>query len=129
LNTPILESQDMSEPGLEYFGQNNRDPETRSEEPRVHNGTNLSTSMSCILQRVKRIREMLEIPSLTKKDPDNQLSFEGTSTLLQTSHFEQDEQTPSLLLTDDLGPNDYNSVDPCLFQDWPTLPLTEEDTN
>jgi hypothetical protein len=33
------------------------------------------------------------------------------------------------LLTDDLGPSDYNSIDPCLFQVWPTLPLTEEDTN
>jgi hypothetical protein len=33
------------------------------------------------------------------------------------------------LLTDDLGPSDYNLVDPCLFQVWHTLPLTEEDTN
>jgi hypothetical protein len=110
----------------------------KSEEPQVHtsnqtqpssNGTNLSTSMSYILQKVKRIREMLEIPFLTKQNPDDQLSFEGTSTLLQTGYFERDEQTPFSLLTDDLGPSDYNSVDPCLFQGWPTLPLTEEDTN
>jgi hypothetical protein len=75
----------------------------KSEEPQVHtnnqtqpasNGTNLSTSMSYILQKVKRIREMLEIPFLTKQNPDEQLSFEGTSTLLQTGYFEQDEQTP-----------------------------------
>jgi hypothetical protein len=85
--------------------------------------------MPFISQRVKRIREMLKIPSLTKQDLDNQLPFEGTSTLLQTGHFEQDEKTPPLLLTNDLGPSDYNSVDPCVFQDWPTLPLTEEDTN
>jgi hypothetical protein len=85
--------------------------------------------MSCILQKVKRIREMLEIHFLIKQDPDDQLSFEGTPTLLQTGHFEQDEQTPSFLLTYDLGPSDYNSVDPCLFQDCPTFPLTEEDTN
>jgi hypothetical protein len=131
LTTPsqIQESQDMSEPEFEYFGQINRDSEMMSEEPWVHNGTNLSTNMSCILQRVKRIREMLEISFLTKQDLDDQLSFEGTSTLLQTGHFEQDEKTPSFLLTDDLGPSDYNSVDPCLFQGWPTLPLTEEDTN
>jgi hypothetical protein len=35
--------------------------DNRSEEPRVHNETNLSTSMSCILQRIKRIHEMLKI--------------------------------------------------------------------
>jgi hypothetical protein len=121
LNTQMLENQDMSE--------TNRDPKNRSEEPRVHSGTNLSTSMSCILQRVKRIREMLKTSFLTKQDSDNQLSFEGIPTLLQTGHVEQDEQTPSSLLTDDLGPSDYNSVDPYLFQDCPTFPLTEEDTN
>jgi hypothetical protein len=116
LNTPMLENQDVSETN-------------RSEEPRVHSGTNLSTSMSCILQRVKRIREMLKISFLTKQDPDDQLSFEGIPTLSQTGHSEQDEQTPSSLLTDDLGPSDYNSVDPYLFQDCPTFPLTEEDTD
>jgi hypothetical protein len=50
--------------------------------------------MAYILQKVKRIREMLEIPSLTKQIPDDQLSFEETSTLLQTGHFEKNEQTP-----------------------------------
>jgi hypothetical protein len=101
LNTPMLENQDMSETN-------------RSEEPRVHNGNNLDTSMSCILQRVKRICKIVHF--LTKQDPDDQLSFEGTPTLLQTGHSEQDERTPF-------------SVDPYLFQDWPTFPLTEEDTN
>jgi hypothetical protein len=121
LNIPMLENQNMNE--------TNKDPKNRSEEPRVHNGTNLSTSMSCILQRVKRIREMLKISFLTKQDLDDQLSFEGIPTLLQTGHFEQDEQTPSSLLTNDLGHGDHNSVDPYLFQDCPTFPLTEEDTN
>jgi hypothetical protein len=87
--------------------------------------TNLSTSMSCILQRVKRIREMLKIAFLAKEDPDDQFSFVGIPTLLQTGHFEEDEKTPSLI--DDLGPSDYNLVDPCLSQDCPTFPLTEED--
>ena len=53
LNTPMLENQDMSETGFEYFDHTKRDLETRSEDPQVHNGTNLDTSMSCILQRVK----------------------------------------------------------------------------
>jgi hypothetical protein len=114
LSTPMLENQDVSETN-------------RSEEPRVHSGTNLSTSMSCILQRVKRIREMLKISFITKQDPDDQLSFEGIPTLSQTSHSKQDEKTPSSLLTDDLGPSDYNSVDPYLFQYCPTFPLIEED--
>jgi hypothetical protein len=70
-SSEIKESQDMSEPGFEYFGETNRDSKMRSEEPRVHNGTNLSTSMSYILQRVKIICEMLEIPFMTKKDPNN----------------------------------------------------------
>ena len=83
--------------------------------------------MAYILQKVKRIREMLEIPSLTKQNPDDQLSFKGTSTLLQTAYIEQDEQTPFSLLTNDHGPSHYNPVDPFLFQGWPTLPLTEED--
>jgi hypothetical protein len=60
--------------------------------------------MAYILQKVKRIRGMLEIPSLTKRTPDDQQLFEETSTLLQTGHFEQNEQTPFLtsLLIDDL---------------------------
>jgi hypothetical protein len=45
LNMPILKNQDMSEPRFEYFVHTNRDLETRSEDPRVHNGTNLDTSM------------------------------------------------------------------------------------
>jgi hypothetical protein len=32
-------------------------------------------------------------------------------------------------LIDDLGPSDYKSMDPYLFQDGPTFPLIEEDTN
>jgi hypothetical protein len=102
LTTPILESQYMSEPGFEYFGQTNEDSEIKSKEPQVHtkNQTNLSTSMSYILQRVKRIREMLEIPFLTKKNPYDQLSFEETSTLLQTGYLKQDEQASFSLLTD-----------------------------
>jgi len=46
---------------------------------------------------------------------------------LQTGYFEQNEQTPFSLLTNDHGPSDYNLVDPCSFQGWPTLPLTQED--
>jgi hypothetical protein len=93
----------------------------------VHNGTNLDTSMSCILQRVKIIREIVHF--LTKQDPDDQLNFEGTPILLQTGHFEQDEKTPSLSLIDDLGPSDYKSMDPYLFQNCPTFPLTGEVTD
>jgi hypothetical protein len=119
LNTPMLENQDVSE--------TNRYPKNGFEEPRVHSGTDLSTSMSCILQRVKRIREMMKISFLTKKNLDDQLSFEEIPTLLQTGHSEQDEQAPSSLLTNDLGASDYDSVDPYLFQDCPTFPLTEED--
>jgi hypothetical protein len=114
LNTPMLENQDMSETN-------------RSEEPRVHNGNNLDTSMSCILQRVERIRKIVHF--LTKQGPDDQLSFEGTPTLLQTDQFEQDEKTSSLSLIDDLGPGDYRSMDPYLFQDGPNFLLIEEDTD
>jgi hypothetical protein len=66
--------------------------------------TNLITSMAYILQKVKRIRGMLEIPSFTKITPDDQQLFEENSTLLQTGHFEKNEQTPFLtsLLIDDL---------------------------
>jgi hypothetical protein len=49
LKTPMIEDQDMSEAD-------------KSEE------THPSTSMSCILQRIKRIREMLEIYFLKKED-------------------------------------------------------------
>ena len=64
--------------------------------------------MAYILQKVKRIREMLEIPSLTKQIPYDQLSFKETSTLLQTGHFEQNEKPPFLtsLLIDDQGHSD-----------------------
>ena len=112
------ENQDMREPRIEYLGQTNEDSRMKFEEPQVHtsnqpqcfpklgnNSTNLNTSMVCILQKVKRIREMLEIPSLTKKIPDDQLSFKETSTLLQTGHFEQNEKTPFQ------GHSDYNLVD------------------
>jgi hypothetical protein len=66
--------------------------------------TNLSTSMSYILQKVKRICGMLEIPSLTKSIPYDQQFIEEISTLLQIGHFEKNEQTPFLtsLLIDDL---------------------------
>jgi hypothetical protein len=121
LNTQILENQDMSE--------TNKDPKNRSEEPQVHSGTNLSTSMSCFLQRVKRIHEMLKTSFLTKQDLEDKLSFEGIPALLQTDHVEQDEKTPSSLLTDDLEPIDYNSVDPYFLQDYPIFSLTEKDTN
>jgi hypothetical protein len=70
--------------------------------------------MSCILERVKRIREMLKISFLKKQDSDDQLPFKGIPTLLQTDHSEKDEQTPF-------------SVDPYLFQECPTFPLTEKD--
>jgi hypothetical protein len=134
------ENQDMRNPGIEYFGQTNEDSRVKFEEPEVYtsnqpqrfpkhsnNRTNLSTSMAYILQNVKRIREMSEIPSLTKQILYDQLSLEETSTLLQTGHFEQNEKTPVFLLTDDHGPSDYNSVDLCFFQGWPSIPLTEED--
>jgi hypothetical protein len=62
--------------------------------------------MAYILQKVKRIRGMLEIPSLTKRTPDDQQLFEETSTLLQTGHFEQNGQTPFL--------TSFLIDDPCL---------------
>jgi len=76
--------------------------------------TDASISISCILQRIKRIREMLEIPFLKKQDSDDQLPFKEIPTLLQTSHSEKDEKTPFL-------------VDPYLFQECPTFPLIEKD--
>jgi hypothetical protein len=91
----MLEDQDMSEAD-------------KSKE------TDPITSMSYILQRVKRIREMLKISFLKKKDSDDQLPFKGIPTLLQTGHFEKDDQTPF-------------SVDPYLFQECPTFPLTKKD--
>ena len=97
LDTPMLEDQDMSEAN-------------KSEE------TDPSISMSCILQRVKRIREMFKIYFLKKKDSDDQCPFKGIPTLLHTGHSEKDEQTPF-------------SVDPYLFQDCPTFPLTEKDAD
>jgi hypothetical protein len=54
-----------------------------------------------ILQRVKRIHGMLEIPSLkeTRRFSDDQELFEEPSILLQTDHFEQteEEQAPFLV--------------------------------
>jgi hypothetical protein len=102
---------------IECLGQTSKDSRVKLEEPQVYAGdlpqhfpkpsnnrTNLSTSMAYILQKLKRIRGMFEIPYLTKQTLDNQQSFEETSTLLQTSHFEQNKQTPFLtsLLIDDL---------------------------
>jgi hypothetical protein len=134
------ENQDMREPRFESFGQTNEDSRMKFEEPQVYtsnqpqrfpklgnNSTNLSTSMAYILEKVKRIHTMLEIPYLTKQILDDQLSFEGTSAMLHAGYFEQNEQTPFSSPTNDHGPSDYNSIDPCLFQGWPTLPLTEED--
>jgi hypothetical protein len=127
------ENQDMRKPRIEYFAQTNENSRVNLVEPQVYtsnlpqhfpkhdnNRTNLSTSMAYILQKVKRICEMLEIPYLTKKIPDDQLSSKETSTLLQTGHFEKIEKTPFQ------GHSDYNSVDSWLFQGWPSLPLIEE---
>jgi hypothetical protein len=93
LDTPMLEDQDMSEAD-------------KSEE------TNSSISMSCILQRVKRIREMLEIPFLKKKDSDDQLPLKGIPTLLHAGHSDTDEQAP------------FSKDQYC-----PTFPLVGEDTD
>jgi hypothetical protein len=93
LDTPMLEDQDLSEAD-------------KSEE------TDPSISMSCILQRVKRIREILEIPFLKKQDSDDQLPLKGIPTLLHAGHSDTDEQAPF-------------SKD----QDCPTFPLVGEDTD
>jgi hypothetical protein len=103
----IQENQDMRKPRIEYLGQTSEDSRVNLEEPQVYDGnlpqhfpkrsndgTDLSTSVAYILQKVKRTHEVLEIPSLKKQIPDDQLSFKGTSTLLQIGHFEQNEQTP-----------------------------------
>jgi hypothetical protein len=66
-------------------------------------------SLSCILQRVKRTRRMLEIPFLKKQDPDDQLPSKGTPILLQAGHSGMNKQTSFLM-----------------DQDCPTL---REDTN
>jgi hypothetical protein len=113
----IQENQDMRKPRIDCLSQKGEDSRVKLEEPQVYtrdlpqpfpkpsnDGTNLSTSMAYILQKVKRICGMLEIPSLTKWNPDDQQLFEETSTLLKIGHFEQNEQTPFLtsLLVDDL---------------------------
>jgi hypothetical protein len=69
-------------------------------------------SLSCILQRVKRIRKMLEIPFLKKQDSDDQLPSKETSILLHAGHSDTNEQA-SL------------SKDP----ECPTFPLVREDTD
>jgi hypothetical protein len=69
-------------------------------------------SLSCILQRVKRIRKMLEIPFLKKQDADDQLPSKETSMLLHAGHSDTNEQA-SL------------SKDP----ECPTFPLVGEDTD
>jgi hypothetical protein len=71
----LFEDQDMSE--------TNKSKET---EP--------SISMSCILQRVKRIRRMLEIPFLKKQDSDDQLPFKETPILLHTGHSDTMNKHP-----------------------------------
>jgi hypothetical protein len=57
-------------------------------------------SLSCILQRVKRIRRMLEIPFLKKQDSDDQLLSKETPMLLHVGHPGTNEQT-SLLIEQD----------------------------
>jgi hypothetical protein len=129
----IQENQDMRNPRIEYLGQTNENSRIKLEEPQVYDGdlpqhfpkpsnvrTNLSTSMAYILQKVKRIREMLEIPSSTKQIRDDQLLLQEISTLIQTERMKHIERCNH-------GHSDYNSVDPCLFQGWTTLPLIEED--
>jgi hypothetical protein len=69
-------------------------------------------SLSCILQRVKRIRKMLEIPFLKKQDAGDQLLSKETSMLLHAGHSDTNEQA-SL------------SKDP----ECPTFPLEDEDTD
>jgi hypothetical protein len=113
----IQENQDTRKPRIECLSQTNEDSKVKLEEPQVYardlpqhfpktsnDRTNLSTSMEYILQKVQRIRRMLKIPSLKKRTLDDQQLFEQTSTLLQTGHFEENEQTPFLtsLLIDDL---------------------------
>jgi hypothetical protein len=96
----------MRKPRIECLSQTSEDSRVKLEEPQVYamdlpqpfqkhsiDGTNLSTSMAYILQKVKRISGMLEIPYLTKWTPNDQQLFEETSTLLQTGHFEKNEQT------------------------------------
>jgi hypothetical protein len=112
----IQENQDTRKPRIEYLGQTSEESRVNIEEPHVYarnipqhfqkpsnDRTNLSTTKAYIVQKVKRICEMFEIPSLTKQIPYDQLSFEETSTLLQNGHFEQNEKTPfliSLLIND-----------------------------
>jgi hypothetical protein len=54
-------------------------------------------SMSTILQRVKKIRKMLEIPFLKKHDSDDKLPSKGTPMLLHTGHPGMSEQTSFLI--------------------------------
>jgi hypothetical protein len=61
------------------------------------NTTDPSISMFCILQRVKRIRRMLEIPFLKKQDSDDKLPSKGTPVLLHTGHSGINEQTSFLM--------------------------------
>jgi hypothetical protein len=72
--------------------------------------TEPSISMSSILQRVKRIHRMLEIPFLKKQDSDDQLPFKETPILLHTGHSETNEQKSFLM-----------------DQDCPTFPVIGED--
>jgi hypothetical protein len=113
----IQGNQDMRKPRIWCLSQTSEDSRVKLEEPQVYardlpqpfpkprnDKTNLKINMAYILQNVKRICGMLEIPFLTKQIPDDQQLFEETSTILKTGHFEKNEQTPFItsLLIDDL---------------------------
>jgi hypothetical protein len=74
--------------------------------------TDPGISMFSILQRVKRIRRMLEIPFLKKQDSDDKLLSKETPMLLHAGHADTNEQV-SL------------SKDP----ECPTFPLEDEDAD
>jgi hypothetical protein len=84
----IQENQDMRKPRIEFLSQTSEYSRVKLEDPQVYardlpqyfpkpsnDGTNLSTSMSYSLRKVKRIRGMLEMPSLTKQTLDDQQLF------------------------------------------------------
>jgi hypothetical protein len=54
--------------------------------------TDPASVCSSILQRVKRIREMLEIPFLKKQDSDDKLPSKETPMLLHAGHSDTNEQ-------------------------------------
>jgi hypothetical protein len=71
-----------------------RFPQARPHPIPKDDNMDLSTNMVDILQRVKRIRGMLEIPSLeeTRGFSNDQEMFEDPSILLQANHFEQTKE-------------------------------------